>query len=38
MSKDQLKNDLIEEYQTNNFSEDEDINELEDNSDEVNLM
>ena len=34
MSKDQLKNDLIEEYQTNTFSEDEDINELEDNSDE----
>ena len=31
---DQLKNDLIEEYQTNTFSEDEDINELEDNSDE----
>ena len=34
MTKDQLKNDLIEEYQTNTFSEDEDINELEDNSDE----
>ena len=29
-----LKNDLIEEYQTNTFSEDEDINEIEDNSDE----
>ena len=29
-----LKNDLIEEYQTTVFSEDEDINELEDNSDE----
>ena len=29
---DQLKNDLIEEYQTNTFSEDEDINEIEDNS------
>ena len=29
-----LKNDLIEEYQTTIFSEDEDINELEDNSDE----
>ena len=29
----QLKNDLIEEYQTNTFSEDEDINEIEDNSD-----
>ena len=27
----QLKNDLIEEYQTNTFSEDEDINEIEDN-------
>ncbi len=31
---DQLKNDLIEEYQTNTFDEDEEINELEDNSDE----
>tara|TARA_B100001057_G_scaffold481618_1_gene555848 strand:- start:625 stop:1059 length:435 start_codon:yes stop_codon:yes gene_type:complete len=31
---DQLKNDLIEEYQTNTFDEDEDINEIEDNSDE----
>ena len=30
----QLKNDLIEEYQTNTFSEDEEINEIEDNSDE----
>ena len=30
----QLKNNLIEEYQTNTFSEDEDINEIEDNSDE----
>ena len=30
----QLKNDLIEEYQTNTFTEDEDINEIEDNSDE----
>ena len=29
-----LKNDLIEEYQTNTFSEDEDINEIEDNNDE----
>ena len=27
-----LKNDLIEEYQTTNFTEDEDINEIEDNS------
>ena len=31
---DQLKNDLIEEYQTNTFSQDEEINELEDKSDE----
>ena len=30
---DQLKNDLIEEYQTNTFNEDEDINEIEDSSD-----
>ena len=29
-----LKNDLIEEYQTSTFTEDEDINEIEDNSDE----
>jgi len=28
-----LKNDLIEEYQTNTFSEDDDINEIDDNSD-----
>ena len=34
LSKEQLKNDLIEEYQTNTFIEDEDINEIEDNSDE----
>ena len=33
LTKEKLKNDLIEEYQTNTFSEDEDINELEDNSD-----
>ena len=31
---DQLKNDLIEEYQTNNFSEDEDLDEIENNSNE----
>ena len=31
---DQLKNDLIEEYQTSTFIEDEDINEIEDNSNE----
>ncbi len=30
----QLKNDLIDEYQTTTFSEDEEINEIEDNSDE----
>ncbi len=30
----QLKNDLIEEYQTNTFIEDEDINEIEDRSDD----
>ena len=34
LTKEQLRNDLIEEYQTNTFSEDEDINEIEDNSDE----
>ena len=34
LTKEQLKNDLIEEYQTNTFSEDDDINEIEDNSDE----
>ena len=33
----QLKNDLIAEYQTTTFSEDEDINEIEDNSDESQL-
>ena len=33
-STEQLKNDLIEEYQTTTFSEDEEINEIEDNSDE----
>ena len=31
-----LKNDLIEEYQTNTFIEDEDLNEIEDSSDENN--
>ena len=31
---DVLKNNLIEEYQTNIFNEDEEINELEDNTDE----
>ena len=34
ITKEELKNDLIQEYQTNTFSEDEDINEIEDNSDE----
>ena len=34
LTKEQLKNDLIEEYQTNVFTEDEDIDEIEDNSDE----
>ena len=34
LSSEQLKNNLIEEYQTTTFSEDEDINELEDNTDE----
>ena len=29
-----LKNDLIEEYQTNTFTEDEDLDEIEDSSDE----
>ena len=33
ITSDQLKNELIQEYQTNTFSEDEDINEIEDNSD-----
>ncbi len=34
LTTEQLKNDLIEEYQTNTFSEDEEINEIENNSDE----
>ena len=34
LTTEQLKNDLIEEYQTNTFSEDEEINEIEDNSDD----
>ena len=33
----QFKNDLIQEYQTNTFSEDEEINEIENNSDENEL-
>ena len=34
LSKEQLKNDLIAEYQSNTFSEDEEIDEIEDNSGE----
>ena len=34
ITKDKLKNDLIKEYQTNTFSEDEDLNEIEDNTNE----
>ena len=34
ISSEELKNNLIEEYQTNTFLEDEDINELEDNTSE----
>ena len=33
LTKEQLKNDLIEEYQSSTFIEDEEINEIEDNSD-----
>ena len=32
LTSEQLKNDLIEEYQTNTFSEDEDLDEIEDSS------
>ena len=34
LTKEKLKEDLIEEYQTNTFSEDDEVNEIEDNSDE----
>tara|TARA_B100001057_G_scaffold61175_1_gene54489 strand:+ start:647 stop:1069 length:423 start_codon:yes stop_codon:yes gene_type:complete len=34
LTKEQLKNDLIEEYQNTTFSEDEEINELQDSSDD----
>ena len=34
ISSEDLKNNLIEEYQTNTFSEEEDINEIEDNTNE----
>ena len=37
ITSEQLKNDLIEEYQTNTFTEDEDLNELDDVSDENQL-
>ena len=36
LTKEELKNDLIEEYQTNTFVEEEELNELEDNTDESN--
>ncbi len=32
LTKDQLKNDLIEQYQTTTFTEEEDVNELEQNT------
>tara|TARA_A100000164_G_C21750199_1_gene696628 strand:+ start:328 stop:759 length:432 start_codon:yes stop_codon:yes gene_type:complete len=35
LTTDKLKNDLILEYQTNTFSEDENLNEIEDNIDEL---
>ena len=34
LTTEELKNDLIEEYQTSPFDEDEDLNEIEDNSTE----
>ena len=34
ITKEELKNDLIQEYQTNTFGEDEDLNEIEDSSNE----
>ena len=34
ITKEILKNDLIKEYQTNTFGEDEDLDEIEDNSNE----
>ena len=34
ISKEELKNDLIQEYQTNTFGEDVDLNEIEDTSNE----
>ena len=38
LTTEKLKNDLIEEYQTNTFSEDEELNELEDKTDDKNLQ
>ncbi len=38
LSKEQLKNDLIAEYQANTFSEDEEIDEIEDNSGDSETM
>ena len=38
LSKEQLKNDLIQEYQTSTFTEDEDINEIEDNIDNAQSL
>ena len=35
LTKEQLKNDLIEEYQSSTFIEDEEINEIEDNSSDI---
>ena len=34
ITREQLKNDLIQEYQINTFGEDEDLNEIEDNTNE----
>ena len=34
ITREKLKNDLIQEYRANTFSEDEDLNELEDNTNE----
>ena len=34
ITREQFKNDLIQEYQTNTFSEDEDLNEIENNTNE----
>ena len=34
ITREQFKNDLIQEYRTSTFSEDEDLNELEDNTNE----